>query len=333
MKAFIDIGDQKTGSKSRQRFLELNKEEIKRQGVYSLKSTKVGSYDMGLAAFASAGGERKAFCTAKGISGDIDIDSFIEKNIKKELDGKDACKVVFSFEGLLHLKDFEVEKLMGLLNKFFDEVYILCFVRRQDRKAVSDYTTRLRNAGEVELNILYKPNGSPRGSDYYHLISNWARYVPVERVRVINYDTCLDVRQALVGFLDISGELVFEDMRANSALSALGAEVLRVFNKDLSLNNEYKDRASDIRAKVKDFYVGDPLRPSKKEAQKHFENFSESNKKLANLLGSESPEYFDEDFSRYPEAFSPCSLQLSEVVEYVETAIKEYASGNGLKGR
>lgn len=323
MKAVIDIGDQKTGSKSRQAFLKRNRSELYRHNCYLLDSTKIGNYDMGLMAYAGRENPSNTFRKGKKISNEVDLDSFIENEIAKEVEALNCGKVFFSFEGLIHLKENEVKKVVSMLRRYFSEVFIIGFLRRQDRWAVSSYTTSLVNLGVKEMSLLHTPNGKPKGSDYFERFQRWSKLVPKENITFINYDECEDVSKSFAHAAGIPGNLSFESARHNTSMSAFGSEVLRRFNKDLSNKDEFKGREKEVRQAIRNFYVGSSLQPSKEEAAALFWRFSDSNKKLSEALCSEKEYFFDEAFSEYPDEFSPVDLSLDDVEESVKEALKE----------
>ncbi|MBE0405176.1 hypothetical protein [Halomonas citrativorans] len=322
MQAIIDIGDQKTGSKTRQVFIKNNKEELSRHGIGILRSTKVVDYDMGLGAYAGNKEYERIYRNVNNLSEDIRYEKYLEDAVRDEISGERFDKYLFSFEGLMHLDVRGVEKLTSMLYRYFSEIKIIGFLRRQDRKAVSDYTTRLRNAGATDLDVLYYRDGSPRGTDYYKSYNSWCRFVPEENVSFINYDECSDVARELVFHAKLSGSYVFKNERHNKSLSAFGSEVLRGFNKKLAGLDKYKDKVESTRAAIKDYYVGQPLKPAKHEAKKLFKDYQESNRKLAEKLEAKRKYYFDEDFSEYPDDFSPINIEEHDLELYIEKALR-----------
>lgn len=324
MQAVIDIGDQKTGSKSRQTLLKDNLEELEKSGCYCLKATSVGAhdYDMGLAAYAGSKGSIERFRHSRSLENEEYLDCLIEKNIADEVNEKKCSRVFFSFEGLIGLNVGQIEKLTSMLYRYFDEILIIGFLRRQDRKAVSAYSTRLKNQCATDLNILNNMNGKPRGSDYSKNYEDWSKFVPSHNIFFVNYDECLDVSHTFAYIANLPESLVFGEAKKNTSLSALGAEILRRFNMDLAHREEYKGNASKVREKIKECYSGEGLRPSKRDAQVHFEKFSNSNMKLAKHLGSKNKFFFDEKFSEYPDEFSPVELSLVEVDQYIQKALR-----------
>lgn len=322
MQAIIDIGDQKTGSKTRQLFIKNNKEELSRHGIGVLNATKVVDYDMGLGAYAGNKEYERIYRNINNLSADVLYDKYLEDAIRDEISAKKFEKYFFSFEGLMHLDAFGVEKLTTMLYRYFSEIKIIGFLRRQDRKAVSDYTTRLRNAGAIDLDILYYKDGAPRGTDYYKSYQTWCRCVPEENIFFINYDECNDVAKELILYAKISGDYTFKNERHNKSLSALGSEVLRGFNEKLANLDRYKGKLEKTRAAIKDYYVGQPLKPAKHEAEHLFQDYQESNRKLAEKLKAKKKYYFDEDFSEYPEDFSPINIEDNELELYIEKALR-----------
>ncbi|HEY7885188.1 MAG TPA: hypothetical protein VIC08_09600, partial [Cellvibrionaceae bacterium] len=124
MRAVLDIGDEKTGSKSRQRFIHANSDNLLNSGFLSLKSTKVGHYDMGLAAYAGKRKFIKTYREKNAISDDVDLGEFIENGIAEEVAESDSHTVIFSFEGLMGLNLSQIKKLTTMLRRHFSEVIV-----------------------------------------------------------------------------------------------------------------------------------------------------------------------------------------------------------------
>ena len=322
MRAVLDIGDEKTGSKSRQGFLRTNSERLLSYGYLSLKSTKVGHYDMGLAAYA---GKRKFIYTYKdknAIAENIDLDNFIENGIAKEIEKANSHTVIFSFEGLMGLNSKQIKKLTSMLARYFSEILVVGFLKRQDKWAVSAYTTRLTNVDATDTNVLYFLNFIPRGRNYFKTFKRWEKFIPKENLNFIDYDKCDDVVKAFTNIVGMPDGLAFEESRRNPSMSALGVEILRRFNKDLSDSEKYKDRKVQVKNRLREYYIGSPYLPSKGDAQRLFRKFSHSNKKLAKALGSKERYFFDEDFSRYPDKPTKIELSLDEVEAYIDKALQ-----------
>ncbi|MBE0405175.1 hypothetical protein [Halomonas citrativorans] len=322
MIAIIDIGDEKTGSKSRQEFLINNRDELRRQGVVIPKSTKVNLYDIGLSAYSGVQSHRELVSNKHGYPYD-GFEDKLEEALSLEVGKFECTKFVFSFEGLMHLRSENVEKLVSMLYRYFDKVFVIGFIRRQDRKAVSAYSTRLRNRGATDFNILYTPDGKPKGVNYLHKLKVWRKFVSKENVVFINYDECDNVVRKFVDLAGLQGDFLFNEKRNNTSMSALGCEVMRRFNEDFASSDKYSGIQDKVRSAIKDCYVGPSLKPAREEAESLFKFYGDSNKKLAKELGSDKEYFFDEDFSDYPETLSSVSLTLSEVGEYIEEALSQ----------
>lgn len=320
MIAIIDIGDQKTGSKSRQEFLINNSGELRRQGVVIPRTTKINLYDIGLSAYSGVQSHRELFSNKHGYPYD-EFEDKLEEVLSLEVRKLEYTKCVFSFEGLMHLRPDNVEKLVSMLYRYFDQIVVIGFIRRQDRKAVSAYTTRLRNRGATDYNILYTPDGKPKGVNYFHKLKVWRKFIPKEDVIFVNYDECANVVKKFVELAGLQGDFLFNDKRNNTSMSALGCEVMRRFNKDFANSDKYSGIQNKVRSAIKNYYVGPSLKPAREEAESLFKFYGNSNKKLAKELGSEKEYFFDEDFSDYPEKLSSISLTSSEVEEYIEGAL------------
>ena len=323
MRAVLDIGDEKTGSKSRQEFIRANSDRLFKNGFLRLKSTKVGQYDMGLAAYAGKSKFIKTYREKNAIPESIDLDIYIENGMAEEIKGSDAHTVIFSFEGLMGLNPREIKKLVLMLEKHFSEIFVVGFIKRQDKWAVSAYTTRLINTDATDSSVLYRLYGIPRGRDYFKTLNKWEKFIGKGNLTFIDYDKCNDVVKTFADIVEMPDGLVFEESRRNPSMSALGVEVLRRFNKDLSDSEKYKDRKFQVKKRIREYYIGEPYLPPKREAQKLFQKFSHSNKKLAKALKSKEKYFFNEDFSRYPDEASTIDLTLNEVENYINRALEK----------
>lgn len=327
MKVILDIGDQKTGSKSRQSFLMKNKSKLSQNGIGVLQATKVetraGGYDAGLMAYVGKENFIDVFRKKHDVSADVNVDEFIEYQINKEI-SETTCRVfVFSFEGLMHLKPEEIDKLTSMLRRYFSEIVIVGFLRRQDRKAVSSYTTRIKNQQATDLNVLYNPKGGPRGTNYYNCFKRWEAFIPKRNIIFADYDKCKDVTKTFASIVGLPDNLIFEESRQNTSMSALGCEILRRFNEELSGKDEYKNRRARVAEVIRDYYIGETFRPAKSDAEKLFLEYSKSNKELAKIFDSSEEYFFDQDFSEYPDVVTPLELTLDEVDSYIKEALKE----------
>lgn len=323
MKALLDIGDEKTGSKSRQGFMRINAQFLANNGFLSLKSTKVGGYDLGLAAYAGRRKFIRMYREQNAIPCSVDLDEFIENGIAKEIKESDSHTAVFSFEGLMKLNSREIRKLVSMLKRYFSEVSVLGFIKRQDKWAVSAYTTRLTNLGATDTNAFYLFRILPHGRNYFKAYRLWEKFISKNNLTFLDYDGCKDVVRTFSDFVGVPEGAVFEEVRRNPSMSELGVEILRRFNKDLAHSKKYKDRKFCVIQSVREYYIGSPYLPSRSDAYNFFLRFSGSNKKLAKILGGEQRYFFDEDFSRYPEDVARVDLTLSEVEGYIAKAIKK----------
>lgn len=322
VRAILDIGDEKTGSKSRQEFIRINSDRLLENGFLSLQSTKVANYDMGLAAYAGRHKFIKLYRSKNAIPDNVNLDEFIENGIASEIEGSESHTVIFSFEGLMGLRQDEIKKLTSMLRRYFSEILVIGFIKRQDKWAVSAYTTRLINFNVTTRNIFYFFYLIPVGRNYFKALKNWRKFIEKENITFIDYDKCSDVVKTFSEVAGMPDGLVFGESRRNPSMSALGVEILRRFNKDLSGSEKYKDRVVQVKRRIRECYIGSPYLPSKSEAQKLFQRFSRSNKKLADALGSKEKYFFDEDFSRYPDNPSRIDLTLDEVENYINKALE-----------
>lgn len=326
MKAILHIGDEKTGSKAIQQLLHQNKRLLQEHGYALLSSTQIrttvsgANYDLGLAAYAGDKEHKKTYASKHGLDLSSDFDAHLENLMLKEIKHINAKYVIFSFEGLIHLSPKKIAKLTSFLHRSFKEIFVIAFLRRQDRKEVSAYTTRLKNHKCTDRNILYDASGVPRGPNYYVRLNNWMHYISAKNIKVLDYDSCTNLRRCFINTLDLPQNLEIPDGKPNKSLSALGQEVLRRFNLELADDPRYRN--VNVRMSLCNYFKGKPLLPSRKDAEEFYDRHRESNKKLGDLINSVRPTFFDEDFSVYPDEFLPVELTIEEVRYYVDLALQ-----------
>jgi hypothetical protein len=311
MKCILHIGDQKNGSKSIQRFINTEKKLLAKSGMFSPATTKTGFYDAGLAAYA---GVNQAFFRdfARDHRGPTDAEqmrSLIRKNLEAELIEHSGDVPIFSFEGLLHFDRQQISNLKDLFFNLFDEIDIVVFLRRQDRKAVSDFTTRLLH-GQITSSPLTKQEGDPIGIpkkehnfDYLASVHRWKDGFPSSSISVFRYEDCPDVVGVLCGYLGLKDTRARSALSLNPAMSAAGQAVMLYFNEVLSKEAPFKNLENKhlmLRQEVRKAFPGRGLLPSRAQAEVFYGNFRDDNIALGKLVDTEDEDFFDNDFSNYP---------------------------------
>lgn len=206
----------------------------------------------------------------------------------------------------------EIQELKRFLAPHFREVEVWLYLRRQDRLAVSHYSTKLRGNFTAER-IFPKVHPSAWYYNYFELASAWAEVFGRDAMRLRIYE-----RRELLGqdvATDFLAQLGIEDpaallglaQEANTALSALGQVVLLEFNRRLqsdaatdqlqrTLRPTRLRLANELGRRLK----GPPRLPARAEAEAFLATYADANEWLRQSFFPDRSILFDSDFSDYP---------------------------------
>ena len=162
-KALIHIGTEKTGTTSIQDFLHINRQALIQHGVAYLKSPGLTNHR-----------KLPIFCMRDDRVDDYVIELGIvnkearmrwKREFKKELHDELDClsskisSVIISSEHF-HSRlcyESEVRALKEMLQKHFSEIRIIVYLRRQDKLAVSSYSTYCKCGGDLGVGSICRP--------------------------------------------------------------------------------------------------------------------------------------------------------------------------------
>ena len=340
MRAIIHIGDQKNGSKAYQCFLNDNRTRLLENGFLVPVSTKITGhgYDSRLAAVAGdvefVSQAVRDFQLSSGASWAI------RKKVRQELEreiglcGSEVHTLLMSFEGLAHLSPAGIGVIADLFKGLAKEFLIICSFRRQDRKLCSGFSTGLLHGLDwVGCHPFTDKNGNlkKRGGllenlSYSVFALNWQSQFGFESVDVFRYeDIAADVLAglwkgipSLLSFLEKSRQRQGV-ARINRGLSFEAQSYIYSFNNYLKqgflpeFSGLSQNELFDLRCSVSSEFVGKSFLPARRSVEEfYFSNFSDSNKGLSRVVGAGSEDFFDHDFSSYPEDM-PGKLELQSL--------------------
>ena len=292
MKCILHIGTEKTGTKTIQEFLHVNRSALLKQGVVFTKSA--GSHNDELLVLAAYNPDRSDFLRKqKGLASNHALEQHrhaLFRELKAELAvANPAHTVVFSSE-LIQSRLRTTEEL-NRLNSFLvelgcSEIQVLVYLRRPIDIATSLYSTAVMNG------IAEEP--PPPDDDYFGNVCNHKE--TLLRFRAVFGDGTVVPRihdeEAFVGgsllsdFMDsigitnAAGEMEFPSPQ-NPSLPRLAIELLRRMNRAIPMLDEY-DRPNRIRVglvkMVKNAFASGPRYVFPPELHSAYENaFRESN--------------------------------------------------------
>lgn len=351
MKALVHIGTEKTGTTTIQHFLHQNRDKLREQGIAYLRSPgPVKNRD--LATYCMSNNNVDEHVITLGIVSDRKRARW-KANFKKRFDrelrklDRRIHLVIFSaefFQSRLRTED-EVRNLQTLLSRYFDQIEILVYLRRQDQFAVSFYSTLCRTGSTQEevLKPIYSANDSYSqhfnweyfNLNYYELVTKWANVFGRENIiirvfdidRFCNGDLLDDFRYA-AGIADCDQFLIPE--WANENLSSQLQRLLVLFNRcfptytdETTLSPFNVALREHLIAALEKKYTGNGRLPAKAEAKEFYDLFSVSNRRLANeFLNSES--LFSDDFSSYQDGATEENILTVEAITDMLCAMSDF---------
>jgi hypothetical protein len=313
----VHIGTEKTGTTTIQGFLSLNRRELQQEGVlYPSFSGKRGGSQWGFVAAVHERPWKHGFGVNLGIVDRQSADAYCAQLISAvDHEIRESCchSLLISsehFHSRLNSLN-SIAKLKQFLGRWSDDVRIVLFIRRQDRMAVSRYSTKLKS-GKVKLGKMKGPFhlDSIRSRKYYDydlIYSEWAHVFGVENVTVLVYERCVQASDGLLGnFCSVCGLSFYGKSipkNINLSLSESGIELLLMLNAVWPVDKGRKSSALRARlvALIGDRYAGRCDLVTRREAEYFYDNFAEGNTRLANrLFAGGNQALFDVDFSQYP---------------------------------
>ncbi len=330
MKAIIHIGAEKTGTTSIQAFCTANRALLARQGI--LYPACLGSANhMALAAYALDDDKIDDVRLALGVSAPGDIACF-RKRLVASLAGeiRDAGEVttlLFSAEHLQSrlVEEEEVARLKSLVGALADDMRIVVYLRRQDRVAVSHYSTRLK-AGDEPVGPIFPP--LPPGDalpDYFDYDRMLRRYEAVfgagnvsvqilEPTRLLGGDLLCDFRFRCG--IASSPEFV-EPERQNLSLSVLGMRFYARFNAQVPrfVDDHVNPYRQGIDEAVNGMCAGPGPRAGRADAEAFFHGFEAGNHAInLRYFAEDGRPLFDTDFTAY-DSDQTGEISIDEVID------------------
>jgi len=315
--AVIHIGVEKTGTSSIQRFLEGNREALLNEGkLYpSFPRNERGS-QWGLVARISDRVLGVDVSQYLGLRNRSELDDYrrqVDVSLDRQI--KQAQNLRFLIVSSEHfhsrLKNrAEIELLRDYMGRWCGDFKILMYIRRQDRLAVSRFSTALKS-GSVDWEV-FPAIGDELTYyfDFWAIYRNWARVFGADQVQVGIFEVDQlehsDIVRDFSGRAGIGVENKSWPGRVNESLNKAGADFVRELNRRIpvtegGLRNAARERIVSLVAQV--CSGGGRLLPAaREEAIRFYRAFSDSNAELARAVFPERVNgLFSEDFSEYPE--------------------------------
>lgn len=321
----LHVGTEKTGTTSIQTALADSREDLARAGILFPKSLGPVNHTWLVAASLDDGvfDNVKAHVLASKRTNERRYRRAIRRRFRRELERNPNWRVLVVSSELVHSRlttPSEIERLLCFFAPLVDEITVVMCLRRQDRLAVSRFSSVLR-AGYAHFDGVFQDLAShcflaappdrvldDMGNyyDYRALIERFTPHLDRADIRIATYSG--DRRENIERFFQLAGlpfgTINVPDVALNPSLSADAQYVLSRINgiRKPWLPNGLRDKAvKEIHAAVEAELKGKPRRVPRSEAEDFCDRFRASNEWVRERYFPQVDRLFDEDFSDYPE--------------------------------
>lgn len=324
---YIHIGTEKTGTTSIQSYLTQNRDKLRCQGI--LFPTVLGANNqLRLPAYAMDAGKHDvvhAIVLSEERNGIDDFRKQLRIRLSRELSSFGGHTVVVSSEHChSRLRSYdEIARLKSLFDGFSDQVKVVVYLRRQDRVALSLFSTAIK-CGKTDIdNIFPKINAKqlPYYFNYRQIILQYREVFGDEGVIVRIYEDAINSPGGLISdFSSIIGiaenDLLIPE-RVNKSLSYQTQLFLAEFNRHVPwlVNGRLNKQRANLVSLLENISNGRGKMPSRAGAKEFYNHFGWTNSWVQRELFTEKTHLFDLDFMEYPEIEAEESISYIDAVE------------------
>lgn len=331
----LHIGTVKTGTKTIQTFLSRNRLTLAKEGaIYPRSTGERGGSQWGFVACVQTEPWTSDMSVYLGIRTPADRNTYrdaLMQSLRKEFRKWPRAELlIISSEHLscrLTTID-DISRLKAFLEPWASSFEVVMYLRRQDRLAVSLYSTKIKG-GHTEANVL---SYDPHYHDYDRIYNNWRCVFGQDSVHVRLFD-----RAELIGAdllrdfcslcrLNMAGKQI--PSPRNQSLNQAGLDFLVELNRQLPwvVNGTLNEERRQLVSHISKLCTGKCELCSREEAVAFYRQFLEGNERLRQEVfpGRPAP-LFDEDFSEYPERLD---IETRNYGDAVRLAIAIWSSRN-----
>ncbi len=334
MRCILHIGTEKTGSTSLQTALSVNREHLSERGIFYSKAA--GSLNGRALAAAFCQYSSDDYLARLGIEGAAQHDSWRNDLLDKIRDealtaqtGHDTFLLSSEHFSSRLVSDEQIASLKSFLLTLFTDFNVACYLRRQDRMAVSRHNEVLRSGfAEPILPNVQASKSLPLLFDFEALLSRWSKLAGQSALKPRIYDKKALVNGDVVDdfsktFLDTS--LPERPLRqANVGLSKPAQDALHMFN--TAMGPKTRQALSQARRKLSQYLEihapGQGRQPTSDEAREFYTLFRQGNDRIARTYFGEDilfPEDFDSEYPEIDDSKNHTGAQL--LLQYFEHLI------------
>ena len=338
MQAILHIGIEKTGTTTIQEFIQLNRTLLREQGVRVLDCAGF-SNNWKFATFAMNPDKTDDLVIREGIES-IEARKKWRDNFKSKLNeelasGIESDQSVLISSEHLHSRLVtveEVDRIKSLLSPYFSDFKIVVYLRRQDKLALSSFSTYYKAGGVDSLldRLAAQANTDLDYYDFDRLLEKWSEVFGVESVvpRIFSRKS-FHQQNLLADFIEacnLSNEnMNFESVdQQNSSLSKGALEALRSFNMYFPADDSVVNSRNNLNLRAKFVktleteHSGVPQVVSRETAEGFVNQFADSNARVAQRWFNRA-KLFNDDYSMYDSSqndFSDPWAMLNTVMQF-----------------
>ncbi len=286
MKVTLHIGTEKTGTTSIQNALDRDRAALAAHGIlYPRLFGSSNHMEIAVAAMDSdAGDELQMIELGKQDCSHPEYVARLKSRLREERDAGSFHHIVLSNEHchsrLRHLD--AVRRIVDLVDVPPEDFEIIVYLRRQDRLAVSLYSTRLKLGGQGGVFPPIRSGTLPHYFDFFRLLSLYSEVFGPERLRVRLYDReRLEGGDVVSDFYRLAqlGIVPSARPRANPSLSRQQVLFLERFNRQFPMvrDGRINRERGPIFAAIRKAGLGEPFLPPRNRAKSFYEHFRPSN--------------------------------------------------------
>jgi hypothetical protein len=327
----LHIGTEKTGTTTIQNFLSANRKAIAQDGtLYTVCGGQFGS-QRGFEACVHSrpwATDLAAYLKIHNAGDQAKFRSKFLADFQLEADAQPSCHNLLvsceHFHSRLTTVE-EIARLKELLLPWVEQFQVVMYLRRQDRVAVSHYSTRLKS-GEVSPSVFpVLKNGHPfYYYDYETVYRHWAQVfgeAPM-RVRIFEKDRLIngDLLQDWCATCNVQLADKKLPVNANESLTQAGIDFIRELNRQLPavIAGNLNLVRSQLTSIVSRLCRGSSHVAARSEAVGFYQLYRPGNDRLkARILPTQPTPLFSEDFSDYPEHVQQSPPQYADAVRIV----------------
>lgn len=311
----IHIGTEKTGTSSIQHLLSANRERFASEGVvYPRFTGEHGGSQEGFVVACKP--ESTAIAKKLGLTNPEKLRAYRDEllaSVADQISSTAGAHTLLISSEHFHSRltnQADIQSLKLLLCQFATQFQIIVYFRRQDKLALSRYSTVLKT-GTTPKSVFQ--DLSKKSNFYYYdylsVYSNWAAVFGAENVSVGLYEKNEWKRHDLLTDFCNRANLTIDNKdrppRINESLSSEGIALMK------ALNERWVKKYSDTRGALRQLvalsiathHPGEATLSSRRDALNFLQHFKEGNELLRHEAFADRVDpLFDDDVSCYPEA-------------------------------